>query len=391
MRIRLLVAAAVAGAAACGAFAAPYTPASDSEVVERLPVASDPALRAVESLRRQLVARPNDAGLRLDIGQRYFELAMAQGDPRYVGYAMSSIAPLEKAANRDARYWLVRGQLEQYSHDFDGALASLKRASELDPSAVEPVAWRAAIYMVEAQYAWAAAECDRLAQIATPLLAQGCTAYVRGTTGQLIPAYEMLSSALASAKDAPPGLVLWDQTRLAEMAVRLQRWGDAERHYRAALAQGITDQFLLGSYGDFLLERERPAEVLQLLAGWERSDVLLLRLALAGRAAHDPKTDDWLAQLRDRFEAAAARGDRLHEQEAARWELELEHDAPKALGYAKNNYTRQKEPRDADILLRAALAARDRAAAQPALEWLKTSGYEDPGMQAVAARLEGMR
>jgi Tfp pilus assembly protein PilF len=391
MRIRLLVAAAVAGAAACGAFAAPYTPASDSEVVERLPVASDPALRAVESLRRQLVARPNDAGLRLDIGQRYFELAMAQGDPRYVGYAMSSIAPLEKAANRDARYWLVRGQLEQYSHDFDGALASLKRASELDPSAVEPVAWRAAVYMVEAQYAWAAAECDRLAQIATPLLAQGCTAYVRGTTGQLIPAYEMLSSALASAKDAPPGLVLWDQTRLAEMAVRLQRWGDAERHYRAALAQGITDQFLLGSYADFLLERERPAEVLQLLAGWERSDVLLLRLALAGRAAHDPKTDDWLAQLRDRFEAAAARGDRLHEQEAARWELELEHDAPKALGYAKNNYTRQKEPRDADILLRAALAARDRAAAQPALEWLKTSGYEDPGMQAVAARLEGMR
>jgi Tfp pilus assembly protein PilF len=382
-------AAVLALLAATAAPAAPFTPSSDSEVVERLPVATDPALRAVESLRRQLASRPQDAALRLDIGERYFGLAMSQGDPRYVGYAMSTIGPLERSAAGNARYWLVRGQLQQYSHDFEGALASLKRASEIEPQAVEPVAWRAAIYMVEAQYAWAAAECDRLAQIAPGLLAQGCTAYVRATTGQLIPAYEMLSTAVSETAHVPPELMLWVQNRLAEMATRLQRWGDAERHYRLALAQGVTDQFLLGSYADFLLQRERPREVLQLLAGWERSDILLLRLALAGRAAHDPRAEEWLGQLRDRFAAAAKRGDRLHEQEAARWELELEHDAPRAVAYAKSNYTRQKEPRDADILLRAALAAKDPAAAQPALEWLKTSGYEDPAMQAVAAKLTG--
>ncbi|GAB3653670.1 hypothetical protein GCM10028813_25420 [Ramlibacter alkalitolerans] len=371
--------------------AAPYTPASDTEVVERLPVASDPALRVVESLRRQLASRPQDQALRLDLGERYFALAMAQGDPRYVGYAMSSIAPLAQGAGQDGRYWLVRGQLQQYSHDFEGALASLKRASELDPQAVEPVAWRAAIYMVQAQYAWAAAECDRMGRIAPGLFAQGCTAYVRATTGQLVPAYEMLSDAVSNAKDVAPGLMLWVQTRLAEMAVRLQRWGDAQRHYAAALAQGITDQFLLASYADFLLQRGRPQEVVQLLDGWERSDVLLLRLALAGRAVNHPRTGEWLSQLRDRFEAAARRGDRLHEQEAARWELELEHDAAKALAYAKSNYTKQKEPRDAEVLLRAALAARDPAAAQPALEWLKTSGYEDPVLQEVAAKLGGTR
>ena len=58
-------------AAACS-FGAPFTPASDAEVVERLPVASDPALRTVESLRRQLASRPADPALRLDIGERYF-------------------------------------------------------------------------------------------------------------------------------------------------------------------------------------------------------------------------------------------------------------------------------------------------------------------------------
>ena len=371
--------------------AAPFTPANDSEVVERLPVASDPALRVVESLRRQLASRPGDAALRLDIAERYFALAMAQGDPRYVGYASSVLAPLEQAAPRDSRYWLVRGQLQQYGHDFDGALASLRRASQLAPGAAEPVAWRAAIHMVQARYPFAAAECDQLARIAPPLLASGCTAYVRATTGQLIPGYDMLSKAVAAEKDVAPELMLWVQTRLAEMAARLQRWGDAERHYRLALAQGITDQFLLASFGDFLLLRERPAEVLQLLAGWERSDVLLLRLALAGRAANDPRAREWQAQLRERFDAAARRGDRLHEQEAARWALELENDPARALAYAKDNYARQKEPRDAEILLRAALAAKQRAAARPALDWLQASGYEDAALQAVAAKVEALR
>lgn len=386
-----LAAAAVLCLCAPLANAAPFVPQSDGEVVERLPVASDPSVRAVESLRRQLASRPGDTGLRLDVAERYFGLAMAQGDPRYVGYATSVIAPLEKTDAGDARYWLVRGQLQQYRHDFEGALRSLRRASEIAPDAVDPVAWRAAVHMVQAHYPLASAECDRLAKIAPSLLAQGCTAYVRGTTGQLIPAYDMLSDAAAAARDATPQLMLWVHTRLAEMAVRLQRWGDAERHFRAALGHGITDQFLLGAYADFLLLRERPAEVLQLLAGWERSDILLLRLALAARAAGDARGKTWNALLRDRFDAAARRGDRLHEQEAARWALELLGDPPRAVAYARSNYALQKEPRDAEILLRAALAAKDRSAAQPALEWWKTSGYEDPAMQELAAKLGASR
>jgi Tfp pilus assembly protein PilF len=382
-----LAAAALLGLSACLAQAAPFTPRSDDEVVERLPVNTDAALRAVESLRRQLASRPADSALRLEIGQRYFDLAMAQGDPRFVGYASAAIAPLEKAAPADARYWLLRGLVQQYSHDFEAALQSLRRASELDPQAADPVAWRAAIRMVQAQYGEAARECERLAAIAAALFAQGCSAYVQASSGHLADAYASLERELAAAAAVPPALALWLHTRLAEMAVRLQRWDEAERHYRAALALGITDQFLLGAYADFLLLRQRPAEVLKLLAGWERSDVLLLRLALAAKAAQDPRSADWTRQLRDRFAEAARRGDRLHEQEAARWALDLENDAAGALVLARSNYERQREPRDAEILLRAAVAARQPGAAQPALEWLRTSRYEDPVLQQLALRV----
>ena len=126
--------------------AAPYTPASDAEVVERLPGrASDPAIRRVDSLRKQLAARPDDATLRLEIARRYFDLAMAQGDPRYVGYASAAIAPLAQPAAGNSAYWLLRGLIQQYSHDFEAALASLTKAAQLNPNAAEPLSWRAAI------------------------------------------------------------------------------------------------------------------------------------------------------------------------------------------------------------------------------------------------------
>ena len=380
-------AAALFACAAAVAPAAPFTPAADSEVVERLPAAGDPLLRRVESLRKQLAARPDDAALRLDIGRRYFALAMAQGDPRYVGYAAATIAPLAGTGIASAAYWLLHGQIRQYGHDFAGALKSLDKASEIDPQSAEPIAWRAAIHMVQAQYGEALSECTKLVPLAHPLHAHGCAAYVHASTGNLAPAYDALKRALANADGVSPELALWIRTRLAEMAIRLGRADEADHHFTEGLKLGVVDQFLLGAYADFLLAQRRPAEVLTLLAGWERSDILLLRLALAGRAANDPRADGWAGQLRERFTAAARRGDRLHEQEAARFELDVEGRPAPALALATRNYQLQKEPRDAQILMRAALAAGQPQAAKGALDWLQSTGYEDPALAALALQL----
>ena len=373
------------------AHAAPFTPTQDSEVVERLPLASDPAARQLDSLRQQLQGRPADAGLRLDIAQRYFALAMAQGDPRLVGYATAALAPLATSTPNSAEYWLLRGQLQQFSHDFDAALTSLAKAAGLDAANPAPLAWRAAIFMVQARYADAEAECARLAPLAEPLWGAGCMAYAQASSGALRPAYDRLTaavSAAASAKTPPtPELLLWSLTRLAEMARRLHQPGLAQSHFKSALDLGLIDQFLLGAYADFLLQQRKPADVLKLLAGWERSDILLLRLALAANEVKDPRAADWTRQLRERFDAAAQRGDSLHEQEAARFELDLRNNPARALALAVDNYASQKEPRDAEILMRAALAAQQPRAAQPTIDWLRTSRYEDAALEQLARQL----
>jgi hypothetical protein len=169
------------------------------------------------------------------------------------------------------------------------------------------------------------------------------------------------------------------------------RQGDAkqaEEHFRAALGLGVRDQFLLAAWSDFLLDQGRPAEVVGVLQDWVRSDVLLLRLALAERALDAPQAKEHVQALKARFDAAALRGDKLHLQEEARFNLHLLGQEERALALAQENWRSQREPRDARILLEAALAARDPAAAKEALDWLDRSGHEDPVLRRTAQMLE---
>ena len=95
--------------------------------------------------------------------------------------------------------------------------------------------------------------------------------------------------------------------------------------------------------------------------------------------------------LKERFDASALRGDKLHQQEEARFHLYLQGDARGALRLAEENYRVQREPRDARILLEAALAMKDPAAAQEALGWLERSGYEEPGLRRTAKELKALK
>ena len=369
--------------------AAPYTPPSDDQVLERLPFKASAAEgRELSQLRRALSEQPQNLERALVLARRYFDLASAEGDPRYVGYAEAAIRPWTQAANPPVDILIVRALLRQYRHEFDAALADLAQAADREPGNAEIWSWRSAILMVQADYAGARAACDKLAPLASKLLATSCNAIIDERSGKARQAYTELSKALAQRPDADTDLGLWIQTRLAETAIQLGRDDLAERHFKAGLALGVVDGYILGAYSDFLLDRGRPAEVVPMLKDWERSDILLLRLALAEKAAGLPAAAAHIAMLKERFDASALRGDKLHQQEEARFHLYLLGDARGALRLAAENYHLQREPRDARILMEAALAAKEYAAAQPALDWLKGNAYEDPAYAKLAQQLQ---
>jgi hypothetical protein len=270
-------------------------------------------------------------------------------------------------------------------------MADFDLALKADPANTEARAWRAAILMVQADYAVARRECGLLAEHATELHATACIAYVEATTGRARAAYQQLVAALARRSDVNREFHVWIQTRLAEMAWRFGDLAAAERHFRDGLALGVDDNFLLAAYADFLLERGRAAEVMPLLKNWSRSDTLLLRLALAARTLKLTEGEKYARTLSARFADAALRGEKLHLQEEARYLLDLKSDAPAALAAARENYRTQREPRDALILIEAALAARVPDAAAPALQWLEESGFESARIRDAAAKLKALR
>jgi hypothetical protein len=161
----------------------------------------------------------------------------------------------------------------------------------------------------------------------------------------------------------------------------------AERHFAAALKLGVNDNFLLAAYADFLLEQGRPKEVVALLQDWVRSDTLLLRLAIAEQRLKLPAAQAHTQALGDRFAAAALRGERLHMGEEARFLLDLKGDARAALAVGLENWKEQREPRDALVVLEAAIAARDAKGAAPVLKWLDENRFEGERIRRAAAAL----
>jgi len=377
---------------ASAACAAPYLPKDDSAVLETLPSRrADPAAVELRRLREAVAAAPTRKDSAIQLADRYFDLAMAEGDPRYVGYAEAVLRPWPETPAAPAEFLVLHGKLRQYRHDFPRAMADFELALKADPANVAAHAWRAAILMVQADYAGARRECAALAELSTELHATACLAYADATTGHARDAHARLAAALARRSDVSPEFEIWVQTRLAEMSWRIGDTAAAEQHFRRALALGVDDNFLLAAYADFLLERGRADEVMPLLKGWQRSDTLLLRLALAARRLNLPEGENYARVLGDRFADAGLRGEKLHLQEEARYLLDLKNDARAALAAASENYRTQREPRDALVLMDAAFAARDPAAAAPALQWLEATGYEDRRTREAAAKLKALK
>ena len=353
---------------------------------------TDSTARALAALRAEVQASaassPTNPDAAIRLAEQYFDLALARGDPRYVGYADAAIRPFVQTDS--APLWAIRGQLLQYRHGFEGALASFAAALKVDPSFASAHAWRGAIFLVQADYGAAATECAALERLGRAALFGGCTGLVNAYSGRMEAALGHFQNALKATDN--PGNRLWLLTRTAEVEAWLGRPARAEAAYRQALALGLEDGYLLAAWNDFLLDQKRPAEVVQGLSAWEASDALLLRLALAEKQLALPKAATHAQVLQDRFAAAKLRGDTTHRAEEARFLLGIKNDAAQALQMAVANYRVQREPRDARILLEAAVAAGDATAAQTAVDWLNRSGFEDPQLRQLGktlAQLQG--
>ena len=374
------------------ASAAPFTPASGSQVIERLPSRLDPVQTELRQLRTQLASQPNNLPLAHSLAQRYIALARQEADPRYLGYAEAVLQPWWQQSAPPPEVRVLRATLRQSTHQFALALADLDALLKQDRDNAQAWLTRATVLQVQGDYPAAKQSCAHLFRLAPDLVMQTCLQSVANLNGDAAVSYQRLQQSLNNNAQSEPEIRLWVLTVLGEMAARQGDTARAENHFRAALQatpEAGKDSYLLAAYADFLLQQQRPNEVVRLLAAYTRADNLLLRYALALQAAKSPLAKEQIDILRQRFDAAMRRSDTVHQREQARFALHLQGDAAMALQLALQNWQVQKEPADLRILLEAAQAARQPDAAKAALAWLKQTGMQDQTLQPLLQSMRG--
>ena len=357
--------------------ATPFIPGSGTQVLETLPSRNDPLQRELQQLRTALAANPKDVRTAVSLARRYVEVWRDGGDPRYLGYAQAALTPWWAMPDPPLAVRVMRATLLQSTHKFSAALADLNAVVRLDRDNAQAWLTRATILQVLGDYPAARASCAQLSRLAPALIVQTCLSSVASLNGEAETAYRQLDDLLRQATDTTPDIRIWVQTLLGEIAQRRGDFKAARRQFEQAMALGVPDSYLLAAYADFLLHQNEPEKVIQLLSQKTQIDALLLRYAIALQHTQSPQALKYSTMLAQRFEAARMRGDTIHQREQARYELELAKDPAVALHVAQQNWQVQKEPADTRLLLQAAVAAKDPAAAEPLLVWLRGTRLED--------------
>jgi tetratricopeptide (TPR) repeat protein len=349
--------------------ASPYVPTSDSVVLAELPAGT----RYADLAARRLARGRLDVAVPL--AQFYIQQSRLSGDLRYLGYAQAVLAPWvnQRPAAPDAL--VLHATVQQSRHEFSAALATLDLALRVRPNDPQALLTRATILRVLGRYREASAACEQFARSVDPRLSALCIQSLRGLNGHLDSAYAALLQL------SPQGWLnaekSWLYSELGEMAVRLGLDADAQRWFQQDLNLAPADFYVRAAYADLLLRQGRAGEALTLLQGQDSFEPLLLRIAIAQKQLHDPRLALSSARLKAAFAAETQRGEAVHRREQARFLLEVEDQPKLALAAASENWAVQREPDDVLVLVAAARAAGNPAAAEPALDFVRSEGLRD--------------
>jgi tetratricopeptide (TPR) repeat protein len=365
----LLLAALLLAMAPDGAWSKPHIPGSDASVLAELPVGA----RHESAPARELTRSRLD--IALPLAQFYVSRSRASGDLRYLGYAEAMLAPWLRQSPVSPGVLVLEATILQSRHAFGAALEQLDLALQQQPDNAQAWLTRATVLRVLGRYREAMASCAHLASQADAGITGLCEQSIAGLSGNLRPAYAALVSlpqqGLANEARA------WRYCELGEMAERLGDDEAAEHWFTEGLQLAPEDFYMRAARADLLLRHQRAAETLKLLAGYESMEPMLLRIVIAQQMLGDRRGTQDRALLSSAFELEQQRGEAVHRREQARFLLDVEQQPQAALAAAQQNWSVQREPDDALILLRCAQAAHRPEAAAPAMLFIQQHKLED--------------
>jgi predicted Zn-dependent protease len=386
-------AASTAGAATA------FRPTDPGFVVAELPGGSS---RSRDGFARQLELSRSDPQLAAQLAGTLLEQARLSAQPQLYGRAESVLAPWITRPAVPAPLLILEANILQQRHEFTAAIALADRAIAQDPRSGQARLMRANVRIVTGDYEHARPDCAWLLGSGEQWTGSVCIAQVLGSTGQLPRARALLERLMASDAAGPSGqrqfgpgqfgpgqlgqsptdeVLAWTLSVRADLALRAGALPEAQDMLTRAVALAPAGDYTRLALADVLLARNQLAPAIDILDTARPSVGALLRRAIAQSRIDMGRTPDALAELEERLNVSAQRGERTHLREETRLALEFPHDGAAgrqaALALARDNFDVQHETEDIRLFARAVMVTRDPAALAILKEWLQRSHYED--------------
>jgi len=381
-------------------FSALYA-ANESEIITNLSIHNEENNKQHFSLKNKKISKldllknsydkfPENPDIAAKLAMGYIQVARNNTDPSYYRLANKVMQPWAKkplipgVANKETPdvIRLVRATLSQHDHHYADANDDLLKIIQKQPRNAQAWLTLSTIQLVQGDYKKAQVSCSALSRVSSRWIASLCYSQLYSLTGSAQRAYNMQKILLSQISKQQTELRLWVTGLMGESALRMGDKSLAEQHFKAGIKIKNNDTYILRTYSEFLIENKRYKEVKKLLNVFTHDDQLLLRLAIASKHLKEgTKTAVFIKTLGQRFESTLARNSHIHGRDEALFLLEFksndESSKKRALKLAVTNWKTQKEPDDALILLRAAIANQEKGQVKVVFDWIQTHKLQD--------------
>lgn len=281
----------------------------------------------------------------------------------------SALAGDHRASNQrgGSPFLLDQADALQYDHQFDSALALIKRALHQGEQVQRARLMQARILLAQGRIADARNSCASLMGKASLTITGTCLLEVRGrevfaanNQEALAQTYRQLQQIAVPIETSPAlanlsEIVIWQRQILAEQAFLLGRFSESITwlNYAPFDEHPTVNQLRIL---DNWLAMSQPEKAFEVRKGCPQvgklpPDSIIVRLAAAERALETKEC--WQNLASERIAIRVARNDPLHTSDLAYYFVHVAPDATKAQRYAQQNFAIAQEPADQRLLLAA--------------------------------------